>query len=66
MFDPDNVATEVTAGLAMPCEIAPTCAQMIGEDQTLKILPAKILEMDGPDSAGDDACHGVALISAAL
>lgn len=66
MFDPDNIATEITTGLAIPREIAPTRAQMVGKDQTLKILPAKILEMDWPDSAGDDVRHGAAFISAAL
>ena len=65
MFDPDNIPTEITAGLAIPREIGPTRAQMVGKYQTLKILPAKILEMDWPDSAGDDARHGAVLISAA-
>jgi hypothetical protein len=39
---------------------------MVRKNQSLEILPAKILEMDWPDSAGDDARHGAVLISAAL
>ncbi len=65
-FDAHNIPTQITAGLAVPRKIAPTRAQMIGKDQTLKILPTEIFEMDRPYGAGDDACHDVFLISAAL
>ncbi len=42
----DNIASMVTPGLPIPCEIGPPGPDMIGKNQSLEFGPAEILEMD--------------------
>lgn len=47
----DDVTPLVASRLAEPREIGPACTKVKGEHKALKLGPAKILEMNGPDGS---------------